>query len=152
MLTLLISILVPLIVYIVTPRLLKTGRKQQGWLIAACSLFFISYFLPSPLVHGTETQFMTHLVGGGFFSGFLWLYIVRAKRIVFQNALVEVASLFALVCTLGVMNELFEIVIFWLGRMPMGIADTSWDLVANTIGALSFYLAYVIARNFECDE
>ncbi|QQS18443.1 hypothetical protein IPL68_07740 [Candidatus Saccharibacteria bacterium] len=84
---------------------------------------------------------MTHLIGGGVFSGLLWLYIIQIKHLKL-SMLQEVSSLFATVCTLGVANELFEVVLFWVGYMPYGISDTSWDLVANTTGALAFYLMY----------
>jgi len=108
-------------------------------------VFFLSWYLPSPLIDGKQTQFMTHFVGGGIFTGLLWLYIklVKKWRAVWW---VEAASLFALVSTLGVANELFEFVLFKLGHMPLGISDTSYDLVANTLGALSLYLVYVVAR------
>ena len=79
MLSLVVSVVVPLCVYLVAEKLLGSHPKERWLLLTACSLFFMSYFLPSPLVHGQHTQYMTHLVGGGVFSGFLWLYIVRVK-------------------------------------------------------------------------
>ncbi len=136
-----ISVAVPLCVYMVAHKLLGSHPKDRWLLITACLLFFVSYFLPSPLVHGTHTQYMTHLVGGGLFCGFLWLYILRVQGLHY-TALQEVVSLFVLVSALGVANELFETVLFWAGFMPYGIQDTSWDLVANTTGALLFYLTY----------
>lgn len=141
MLSLVVSVVVPLCVYLVAEKLLGSHPKERWLLLTACSLFFISYFLPSPLVHGQHTQYMTHLVGGGVFSGFLWLYIVRVKGWEL-SLLQEVASLFVLVCTLGVANELFEVVLYWSGHMPAGVSDTSWDLVANTTGALACFVAY----------
>lgn len=141
MLSFAISVLVPCAVYLGLEKTLGSYPKERWLLVVACMLFFSSYFLPSPLVHGQATEYMTHLVGGGLFTGFLWLYIVRVKKwrlSIFQ----EVSSLFVLVCTLGVMNELFEVVLFWSGYMPKGVTDTSWDLVANTTGALLFYVGY----------
>ncbi|MFZ2513234.1 MAG: hypothetical protein WAW63_02135 [Candidatus Saccharimonadales bacterium] len=140
-LTLFISLVVPLVVYTFAHMLFGEHPEERWWVVVACLLFFLSYFVPSPLVHGQETQYMTHFVGGGLFSGFLWLYITRVNKLRL-NLAVEATSLFVLVSTLGVMNELFETVLFWLGHMPAGIADTSWDLVANSTGALSFYLVY----------
>lgn len=141
MLSFVISVIVPCVVYILLEKTFGSHPKERWLLVVACMLFFCSYFLPSPLVHGQQTEYMTHLVGGGLFTGFLWLYIVRVKKwqpTMFQ----EIISLFVLVCTLGVMNELFEVMLFWAGHMRKGVADTSWDLVANTTGSLVFYIGY----------
>ncbi|MBP9852444.1 MAG: hypothetical protein QG629_46 [Patescibacteria group bacterium] len=137
----LISIGVPIFLYFGLPKLLGAS-KHKGWLLLACVLFFVSWFLPSPEIHGRDTSFTTHFVGGGIFCGFLWLYLLKAIRPKFSSRWLEPLSLFALVCMLGVVNELFEIFLFELGRMSFGITDTSWDLLANTLGALIFYGAY----------
>lgn len=143
MLSLIVSVVVPIVVYFVVVKLFGS-HPREGWLlVTACSLFFISYFLPSPLIHGDSTEYMTHLVGGGLFTGFLWLYVIRVKHWNL-TMLQEITSLFALVSTLGVANELFETVLYWAGFIPKGISDTSWDLVANTTGALVFYLGYKV--------
>lgn len=89
-----------------------------------------------------RTQFFTHFVGGGIFSGFLGAYIVRAKNLHITQWWHEAGMLFALVSSLGVVNELFELFLYLTGRMPFGIADTSWDFLANTLGALCFYGVY----------
>jgi hypothetical protein len=145
MLFTIVSVGVPLLVYIVAPKLLRAGREWKWLLFAACVLFFISWYLPSPLIDGKQTQFMTHFIGGGVFTGLLWLYskLVKKWRAAWW---LEAASLFALVSALGVANELFEFVLFKLGHMPLGISDTSYDLVANTLGALSLYLVYIVVR------
>lgn len=59
---------------------------------------------------------------------------------------IEASSLFALVCTLGVANELFEWLLFESGHMPNGITDTTYDLVANTLGAVTVFLVYTVVR------
>lgn len=140
-----VSIAAPVMVYFVTPRLIHVGKQWKWLLFLACLLFFISWYIPSPKIDGQQTQFFTHFVGGGIFTGLLWLYIKLVKK--WHAAWwVEAASLFALVSSLGVTNELFEFVLFKTGHMPHGIADTTYDLVANTLGAFSLYLVYIVVR------
>lgn len=142
-----VSVLVPLLLFFIVPLLVERvgGKPKQHrrWLAVACLVFFVSWYLPTPfLIDGQDTSFVTHFVGGGLFSGLFWYYLKRSFR--WQAYwLVEAASLFVLVSVLGVMNELFEIVLYWCGGMSAGIADTSWDLLANTLGAFSFWLVYI---------
>lgn len=138
-----VTIGVPVLVYLVVPKLLKADRAWRWLLLAACFIMFISWFLPSPLVCGQETQFTTHFVGGGIFTGLLWLYIKLVKKWN-ERWWVEAASLFALVSALGVFNELFEVGLHIFGHMQ-NISDTSWDLVANTLGAMTFFVVYKLA-------
>lgn len=145
MLFFIVSVGVPLLVYFLVPKLLDAHKDWNWLLLAACLVFFISWYLPSPLIDGKQTQFMTHFVGGGVFTGLLWLYIKLVKQ--WRAAWwLEAASLFALVSTLGVANELFEFVLFKLGHMPLGISDTSYDLVANTLGAAVLFAFYSIFK------
>jgi hypothetical protein len=140
-----VAVGVPLLVYACVPKFLKAGREWRWLLFAACLIMFISWYIPSPKIDGQQTQFFTHFVGGGIFTGLLWLYVKLVKK--WRAAWwLEAVSLFALVSTLGVTNELFEFVLFKLGQMPHGITDTSYDLVANTLGALAFFAAYSIFR------
>ncbi len=140
-----LSVIIPVLLYVLVPRLVKADRRWKWLLLTACFVYFISWYLPSPLIDGQQTQFMTHFVGGGVFTGLLWLYIklVKKWRVVWW---VEAASLFALVSALGVANELFELLLYVTGNMPQGIADTSWDLLANTLGALAVYIVYTLSR------
>ena len=149
MIFVIISILVPVLLIALLPRvLLRLGANfvQRDWLLyVACTLFFVSWYLPSPIIDGQNTQFMTHFVGGGLFSGGIWLFMKRAfqwKRVWWFEA----ASLYALVSSLGVANELFEWLIVQMGFIRFSLADTSWDLVANTLGALCFWLVYQSAQ------
>lgn len=138
-----VSIGVPLLVYFLVPKLLKADKAWRWLLFIACFMMFVSWFLPSPLVDGQETQFSTHFIGGGIFTGLLWLYIKLVKKWD-ERWWVEAASLFALVSALGVFNELFEVVLYIFGHMQ-NISDTSWDLVANTLGAMTFFVVYKLA-------
>lgn len=117
----------------------KVGGSR--WLlIAACTLFSASLFLPSPIIDGEDTEFFTHFFGGGVFTGLLWLYFAPyIRKQLWQN---EFLQLFTLVSVLGVLNELFELLTHTLGLNPKSLSDTSWDLLANTLGVLLFYVVY----------
>lgn len=81
---------------------------------------------------------MTHFVGGGVFSAFLWHYIKRARRLKL-SLIYDLGGLFALVSTLGAINELFELMLVQLQIANILISDTSWDILANSLGALTGY-------------
>jgi len=144
---------VPLMVYLVVPKIVThfggQSRRYRMTLIAACLLFFVSYFVPSPYIHDVDTNFMGHLIGGGLFCGALWLYLKQSlgwKHVWWQ----EIATIYALTCAFGVFNELFEVVLYELhAPMMKTIADTSYDLVANTLGAGLFYLGYWIYHRYD---
>lgn len=139
-----VSVVVPVVVFCLCwfglPCLTKDPKPYKWWLIAACIIFFLSWYLPSPLIEGKDTSFTTHFVGGGVFSGLLWYYLKQVFAW-HRRWYIEAISLFALVSALGVLNELFEVVLYMLGDMTT-IADTSWDLVANTLGSLVFFVLY----------
>ncbi len=142
-----VSVIVPILVYITAPwvaRQYKGDTKSHRWLlILACLLFFISWHLPSPLIDGQSTSFTTHFVGGGLFTGLLWLYFKYSLS--FSAAWwLEGFSLFTLVSALGCVNELFELFIVQAGIEDMTLADTSWDILANSLGALVIYLGYLL--------
>src|SRR3989344_6084378 len=107
-----VSVLVPILIYWLLPKILEQlfGKKpvKKRALLIAGLLFFIAWYLPSPDIHGQYTAFITHIVGGGIFSGFLWLYIL--KQLQFKLTFVQnlIATL-VLVSVLGVANELFEV-------------------------------------------
>lgn len=145
MIFLFLSIFVPISIWTFFPwimRKMTTGHfERNGLLLVACFCFFISWYLPSPLIHGINTQFTTHLVGGGIFSGLLWLYIQKPLH---WNVswLHELMAVFALVSSLGVLNELFELATVEAHLARLSGADTWWDLLANTFGALLVWLLY----------
>jgi len=142
-----LSLVIPALLLTLTPRIVTyfggEPKRYMPWLYAASVLYMISWWLPSPLIEGRDTSFTTHFLGGGVFTGMVWYYLKQSLK---WNAhwLLEAFSLFVLVSTLGVANELLEVVLYVFGRMPNGISDTSWDLLANTLGALTFYLVYVV--------
>jgi glycopeptide antibiotics resistance protein len=136
-----VSVVAPLVIFFGLPRLLGDQLEYRWLLLLACTVFMVSWLLPSPRIDGTQTEFVTHFVGGGIFTGLLWLYIKLVKK--WQATWwVEAATLFALVSSLGVLNELFEFLLYHLDLVPNGIFDTSWELVANTAGACLAFVVY----------
>ncbi|MFZ1812298.1 MAG: hypothetical protein WAU02_02100 [Candidatus Saccharimonadales bacterium] len=114
-------------------------------LIAACVLFAVSVYLPSPTIDGMDTQWWTHMVGGGVFCGLIWVYYRR--KFARHSWAYELVQLLALTSFLGVVNELYELAAYvYLNGSP--IADTSWDLLANTLGAMTLYIAYKLFTFF----
>lgn len=145
-----LSIIVPILVYVVAPYVVKLrgGDPARGrrLLIIACLVFFVSWYLPSPLIDGEDTSFTTHFMGGGIFTGLLWLYLKRA--LVWKDVWwVEMLSLFALVSMLGCVNELFELLTVRIGISSIPLDDTNWDILANTLGSLVVYGWHVFLGN-----
>lgn len=149
MIFLVISFAVPTAIFTFLPMAMKWlfGKEppRDTLLFSACALYAISWYLPSPLVDGANTQFTTHFLGGGVFCGLIWLYV---KRNLHWNApwWLEATSLYATVCTLGVTNELFEFALWRLNITGLSGGDTWWDLVANTLGAFTFWIIYTISH------
>jgi hypothetical protein len=149
MLFVFVSIIVPILIYVFLPWFIwaMSGKKpvSRALLAIAGLVFFVSWYLPSPEIQGQDTSAVTHFVGGGIFTGLTWLYIKRQLR--WQaHWLVELTSLLALVSLLGVANELFELAIVQIGLVDITLDDTPWDLLMNTLGALTAWLSYVALK------
>lgn len=134
-----IAIVLPLVIAIGLPYAVRrygaTTERRYRWLLyVACLLFLISWFLPSPLIYGEDTSFTTHFVGGGMFSAFLWAYLQRSFgwRL---SWFLEMLAVYGLVSALGCVNELAELVMVEVGLSNLPLTDTSWDILANTLGA-----------------
>lgn len=145
MIPILASILVPLILFFglrpyIEARYVK-AKHHDGMLAIGCFVYFIAWYLPSPIIDNLNTGFWTHFAGG-VATGCIWLYLTKSQVIKLKGAIWEAVLLFATVSSLGVLNELAEFVLVKLGIFPITLADTHWDLVANTLGALTFYIGY----------
>lgn len=146
MTTVIISILVPVLIFTFLPKLLENlGHKpaNKKLLAAACLVYLVSWYLPTFHIEGQNTAFVTHFVGGGIFSGLLWLYLVQSLKLKLHPP-AELVSLYFLVSGLGVANELLEFFLDKTGLMYIPSWDTWWDLLANTSGAITFWLVYKI--------
>lgn len=143
-----ISILVPTTLAVAAPCVLKKkgfdNEKKYRWILyAACLLFFISWYLPSPLIDGQDTSFMKHFVGGGLFTGLFWAYLISSMKWR-AHWLIMAFSLFALVSALGCINELAELFMVKAGIAKIEIDDTNWDILANTLGAATIWVDWLI--------
>ncbi len=151
MLFIAISIAVPVVLWSTLPVVIgKFNRKTaqfKSLLTVACLLFLISWYLPSPYIQGEQTAFMTHFVGGGFFSAFLWLYLRKQFTKDF-NIFYDLVGMYTLSTALGVANELFELLITQAEIVNITPADTWWDLLANTLGVLFIWIFYAIYKAF----
>lgn len=149
MILIFLSFFVPIAVYFFLPLLTQwlSGKPpvKRTILIIAGLIYFVSWYLPSPKVDQMQTAFMTHFVGGGIFSGIVWVY-VRKQLGLNYRPLQDLVFTYILVSALGVANELFEFFITRTGLASLTSYDTWWDLVANTSGALLFWFVYFIYR------
>ena len=139
---------VPIALAVMVPVVLRRAgvadeRRWRWWLYAACAMFAVSWYLPSPLIDGQDTSFTTHFVGGGVFTGLLWYYLKRSLGWR-GHWLIEAFSLFALVSALGCINELFELATVRAGLVRLSLTDTNWDILANSLGALVVYAGYLL--------
>lgn len=53
-------------------------------------------------------------------------------------------SLFTLVSALGCINELAELCMVKFGLARITLDDTSWDILANTLGAAMAWLGWMV--------
>lgn len=143
-----VSIVVPIVIAVGLPGLVEKKRQSKAEILpprvvlySACILFFISWYIPSPLIYGEDTSFVTHFIGGGVFTGLLWLYLKQTLGWS-SSRYFEVFSLFALVSALGAINELFELFLVETHISSILLTDTSWDILANTLGAVVVYGVY----------
>ena len=146
-----ISVFVPVTLAFAVPYVLRRNNfideKKYRWLLyCAGVLFFVSWYLPSPLIEGRDTSFTTHFVGGGLFTGLLWIYLVLVMRWR-AHWLVMAFSLFALVSALGCVNELAELCMVKVGLAHITLDDTNWDILANTLGAAAVWFGWVFIRS-----
>jgi hypothetical protein len=136
---------IPTLVYLAARKLDRFYNINGSRLLlgAICLVFTAAVFVPSPLIHGQETQFFTHVLGG-LFVGLLWHYFRPATRKLPWYW--EVIALFALVSALGTLNELYELFAYEIGIATIPVVDTSWDLLANTLGVSLYYGIYQIQK------
>ncbi len=145
MIFIIVSVAVPILIWLFFPSILQKLThmpvRRDGVLALACLIYFISWYLPSPLIHGENTAFTTHFIGGGIFTGLVWLFAKRQLQWK-TSWLMELITLYAAVSALGVANELFELFVAESRIVPMTGRDTWWDLLANTSGALFLWIIY----------
>src|SRR3989338_6714019 len=138
------SFVVQVLVYFFLPALIKryAGKEPVSRLplLVGGLLFLISWYIPSFDIRGQYTAFTTHFLGG-IYAGFIWLYII--SQLHWRPPLfLGLIGLFFLVSGLGIANELFELGVTELKIVNLDPSDTWWDLLANTLGVLLFWVGY----------
>ncbi|MFQ5557285.1 MAG: hypothetical protein ACE5GB_07240 [Acidimicrobiales bacterium] len=101
------------------------------WL--AWTAFSVSWFLPNPDLDGRTNSLVLHLVGGGAATALAAIHVVHALDVERPSA--RILFVLAATSTTGVAAEIVELGISELGSSQLA-ADTSWDLLANTVGSL----------------
>jgi hypothetical protein len=123
------------------PKLYGSKLHRAPWwlLVFAGLLWVFSGQLPDIHISRETNTFQEHFVGGGMYCACLFVYFLRALglRLRWWS---ELLLLFAITSSLGVANELFEFIADKTNIIPIDISDTSWDLIANTTGALAGFL------------
>lgn len=122
--------------------------KSPFWLpiLAAC-VFFFSFFVPDIHISNETETFQQHFIGGGIFCTLMFFYLAGVLNIKY-NFLLGIIYVFIFTSALGIANELLEFSLLKLGIFEIKMTDTSWDLVANTSGAISSFIILFFPYNF----
>ena len=122
----------------------RVSYKQSApYLVPAAVLWAGAVLLPRiPIANGATDTFLLH-TGGGVVAAILFWYTVHCYRLRFVAWWQEPLLLYFFAGGLGVLNELFEFLLFQIGWLPDKGGDTWWDLAANTLGVA---LAYLVVR------
>ena len=127
----------------------KTDYKKHLWfLVAAVSCTFFAYLLTA-YYKDRAGNFLYHAIGGGVASSFLYRYLLKQFKCKL-NWRLELITLFAFTCSLGVLNELAEyaLELMHFATLSFDTHDTWRDLAANSFGALTGWLIYRLAVHF----
>jgi hypothetical protein len=120
----------------------RLGRSTDGTSsflpYLAAVLFLIAFFIPDIHISTETNTFQQHFVGGGFYSACLYVYFRQVFKWSFAWPL-ELALLFAWTSAFGVANELLEFILVKLNISSIDLTDADWDLMANSVGALTGY-------------
>lgn len=132
---------VPIFIPLIGKYFPKTSfGKAPSWLpCLAGSIFFLSFFVPNIHISNETETFQQHFIGGGVFCTILFFYLAGIFKIKY-NLLLGLIYIFLFTSALGAANELLEFSLQKLGIFDISMKDTSWDLVANTSGAISSFI------------
>lgn len=119
--------------------------KHIGYILAAVALWLVALRMPEIPMPETDT-FSMHMMGG-VVAAVLFVYATKVYNLKWEAWWQAWVGLFFFVSTLGVVNELFELLLNRLNYPGMILGDERWDLLANTIGALvAFSVLQVFGR------
>lgn len=116
------------------------------WLpLLAAAVYITSLYLPDVDITRETDTFQQHFVGGGVYTAILYVYF--SKLLGWRpHWIVALLTLFAWTSALGVVNEVLEFTLVKLNITQINLADTSWDLFANTTGSLTGYAFFRIGE------
>lgn len=128
---------------------LRFQKTSPALPVVAGILFIISFFLPDIGWFSQTDSFQQHFVGGGMYAALLFFYFRQALGLRHYVLWQDFVLLFAWVSSLGVLSELAELTLVYLGAIHINLADTSWDLLANTLGGLLVYTIYAGTKSIK---
>lgn len=124
-----------------------TRLRALPWV--AVALVVVAWFLPRPeLVDGTDTLVL-HAVGAG--AGCAVLTVFLAANLGWQSSLARIGLAFVVTAVLGTVNELGELALDLAVDVDL-IADTSWDLLANVVGAMVTITTFEVLRRLTATD
>ena len=98
----------------------------------SAGFFVVSWLLPNPVIAGTNT-FTQHAVGGGAACAVAALFIALNAGL--RSSVLRIAFAYCFAASLGTALELLELM-YDQARGTHLTADSSWDLLANSTGAI----------------
>lgn len=130
-----------------TPNTQKTSfLKSLPYSVTAAGLWALAMVAPNIPISAETDTFTMHMLGG-VVATILFLYAAKVYGWKFETGWQPWVALFFFVSALGVVNELFELFLNQIGYPGMILGDERWDLLANTIGALSAYGLHAIGAS-----
>lgn len=116
-------------------------------LFIAGAIYPIARFLPEPNISEESVTLMQHFIGGGFTSTIYFYYIEKEFKLKLP-LLLRLIFLYATVSSLGAANEILEFSATKIGLYNLDGSDVWWDLVANSLGALTLFVVINIVSAF----
>lgn len=119
--------------------------RGAAYLWLAALLWIAAFFVPNIPISSETTTFGQHFMGGAVATALL-LYVVKVYKVRYRYWWQPWLAVYFFASGLGVVNELFELLVTASGYMWIDGSDVWWDLLANTAGA---WMAYAIAHGVE---
>jgi hypothetical protein len=113
--------------------------------IIAAVLFFVAFLIPDIDISKETDSFQQHLVGGGLYCACLYFYLKQIMKWRFVWY-VDLVLLLAFTSAFGVANELLEFTLVKLNIQNINLADADWDLLANTLGAVTGFIIFQLYK------
>jgi hypothetical protein len=133
-----VTLFLPIILRRISRRLgLKLNPAPYALLVIATVVYLVGPLLPDIHISASTDTFQEHFMGGVYTA---LLYVFFSRLFGWRPRWwLNLLGLFAWTSAFGVFNELFEFAIVQLNLIQIDITDTSWDLVANTVGSLTAF-------------